>query len=97
MNELAHSKSCVEQVNKYCVQYVSGNGLHPVTWLKLPIRKGYHIFLNLYWPNKLICIIEALPPWVVPIFCLAHGLNVVGSIGTQDLAPLDSRLVEKQR
>ena len=42
--------------------------------VKLPIWKGYHIILNLYWYNKYICTIEVLPPWVVPIFFLAHGL-----------------------
>ena len=51
--------------------FTSGHGV------KLPIWKGYHIFLNLYWPNRYICTIEGLPPWVVPIFCLAHGLLVI--------------------
>ncbi len=76
MNELAHSKSCIEQGNKSYVQCVSDNGLHSGHVVKLPIWKGYHIFLNLYWYNKYICTIELLPPWVVPIFCLAHGLLV---------------------
>ena len=43
--------------------------------VKLPIWKGYHIFLNLYWCNNYICTIEVLPSWIVPIFCLAHGLH----------------------
>ena len=47
--------------------------------VKLPIWTGYHIFLNLYLCNKYICTIEVLPPWVVPIFCLAHELIVARS------------------
>ena len=46
MNELAHSKSCIEQVNKYCVQCASDNGLHPVTWLSCPSGKAITYFLT---------------------------------------------------
>ena len=46
MKELSHSKSCIEQVNKYCVQYVSDNGLHPVTWLSCPSGNAITYFLT---------------------------------------------------
>ena len=45
-NELAHSISCIEQVNKYYVQCVSDNGLHPVTWLSCPSGKAITYFLT---------------------------------------------------
>ena len=46
MNELAHSKSCIEQVSKYCVQCASDNGLHPVTWLSCPSGQAITYFLT---------------------------------------------------
>ena len=46
MKELAHSKSCIEQVKKYCVQYVCDNGLHPVTWLSCPSGMAITYFLT---------------------------------------------------
>ena len=46
MNELAHSKSCIEQGNKSYVQCVSDNGLHPVTWLSCPSGKAITFFLT---------------------------------------------------
>ena len=46
MNDLAHSKSCIEQVNKSCVECVSDNGLHPVMWLSCPSGKAITYFLT---------------------------------------------------
>ena len=46
MNELAHSISSIEQVNKSYVHFVSDNGLHPVTWLSCPSGKAITYFLT---------------------------------------------------
>ena len=46
MKESAHSKSFTEQVNKSCVQCVSENGLHPVTWLTCSSGKAITYFLT---------------------------------------------------
>ncbi len=49
MNELAHSKSCIEQVSKSCLQCVSDNGLHPVsavTWSSCRTGKAITYFLT---------------------------------------------------
>ena len=46
MNELAYSKSCIEQGNKSYVHYVSDNGLHPVTWLSCSSGKAITFFLT---------------------------------------------------
>ena len=45
MNELAHSKSCIEQGNKSYVQCISDNGLHPVTWLSCPAGKAITFYI----------------------------------------------------
>ena len=54
-NELSHSKSCIERVNKYYVQCVSDNGLHPVMWLSCPSGKATTYFLTyIGLTNKLL-------------------------------------------
>ena len=54
-NELAHSISCIEQLNKYYVQCVSDNGLHPVTRLSCPAGNAITYFLTyIGLTNKLV-------------------------------------------
>ena len=54
----------------HCVQRESDNGLHPGTWLSCPSGKSITHFITY------IGTIEVLPPWMVPIFRLAHGLFI---------------------
>ena len=75
MNELAHSTSSIEQVNKYYVQCVFDNGLHPVTWLSCPCGRAIIYFLSYVGVTNQFASLKLWPPWVVPKCCLAHGLK----------------------
>ena len=48
---------------------------------KLYIRKCYHNFLHVYMPNKQKKSTKVLPPLVVPISGLAHGLTQEAILG----------------
>jgi len=41
---------------------------------KLLISKGYHILFHFCWCKQWNSTTEVLPPWMVPISGLAHGL-----------------------
>ena len=74
LNEFAHSKSCIEQHNKYCAQCASANGLHPVTWLSCPYGKAITYFLTYIGIRNTFVPLKFCHLGWHRYICLAHDL-----------------------